>query len=51
MYGMIKFTQTGDWLEYFSSSAKNDFKKGSLSDKNNSCLTDLVVEESYPSIH
>ena len=39
-----------DWLACFSSSAKNDFKERSLSDKNNSSLKKLVIEASFPSI-
>lgn len=31
MCGMNKLTQTVDWLAYYSSSVKNDFKEGSLS--------------------
>lgn len=31
MCGMSKLTQTVDWMAYFSSSAKKDFKEGSLS--------------------
>lgn len=50
MCGMSQLTQTGDWLAYFSSSAKKDFKERSLSDENNSCLTKLVIEESFPSM-